>query len=130
VDISLGLDRVLLSDRKRGLIVVNATGVVKTGDYDQNNVVNAADYAAWIKNFGSNRSSVHDAPLADGNFNGITDAADYVIWRKFADAAAGSGGGNNMFGSGGEVPEPNTAILFAIAVGVLTSSRRSSRAAK
>ena len=52
VDLSRGLDQVLLSDRQRGLIVVNATGVLATGDYNMDMVVNDDDYATWASAFG------------------------------------------------------------------------------
>ena len=94
VDLSLGLNRVLLSDRKRGLIVVDASGVLIPGDYNQDMVVNAADYDVWRAAFGSTRSSVHDAPFADGNYDGVVDVADYVVWRDHlgqVQTGAGSG---------------------------------------
>ena len=52
VDLSLGLDTVLLSDRTRGLIVVDATGVLAPGDYNQDMTVDADDYASWRSSFG------------------------------------------------------------------------------
>jgi hypothetical protein len=107
VDISLGLNRVLLSDRIRGLIVVDATGVIARGDYNTDTVVNETDYAAWSTAFATTRSGVHDAPLADGNYNGIVDAADYVVWRKF-DPPPGAGGGN------ASVPEPSAVVQLVV----------------
>jgi hypothetical protein len=120
VDLSLGLKRVLLSDRKRGLIVVDASGVVIPGDYNQDMVVNADDYAVWRAAFGSTRSSVHDAPYADGNYDGIVDMADYVVWRDhFGQVQTGAGSGLG----GSIVPEPATAFLFAIGVGLMMTRR-------
>ncbi len=121
VDLSLGLNRVLLSDRQRGLIVVDASGVVAPGDFDTNMTVDVHDYNAWRAAFGSNRSSVHDAPLADGNRNGVVDAADYVIWRKMM-GSAGTGSSN--------VPEPSAALLvgvlsIAISASIQSRHRRS-----
>lgn len=71
------------------------------GDYDNDGDVNEDDYLVWNEGFGS---SVTADDGADGNGDGIVDAADYVVWRKFADAA----------GSGSQVPEPHTMMLFAI----------------
>ena len=118
IDLSLGLNRVLLSDRKRGLIVVDATGVVAQGDYNTDTFVNGSDYAAWRAAFGSTRSSVHDAPLSDGNYNGLVDAADYVLWRKRATLGAAS------IGEDTAVPESSTILLLAAATGALIGQQR------
>jgi hypothetical protein len=111
VDLSMGLNRVLLSDRTRGLIVVDATGVVAPGDYNQDMVVDADDYADWAAAFGTTKSSVHDAPLADGNLNGIVDAADYVFWRKYEGTM---GPGLGSFGGNHFVPEPGSLLLLVL----------------
>jgi hypothetical protein len=120
VDLSHGLSRVLISDRTRGLLVLDASGLVDPGDYNQDLTVNAEDYYEWAGTFGSKTISVHDAPLADGNFNGIVDAADYVVWRKFA-YAAGSGGGQPS------VPEPSAALLLTAGVAALALRVRGRR---
>jgi hypothetical protein len=129
VDLSLGLKRVLLSDRKRGLIVVDASGVVIPGDYNQDMVVNDEDYLVWREAIDTVRVSVHDAPLADGNFDGIVDGADYVVWRKnygLVQSAAGSlvGGFN--------VPEPATLFILLMGTcprGIFRRARAPGRAA-
>jgi hypothetical protein len=117
VDLSLGLNRVLVSDRIRGLIVLDATGVVARGDYNTDTVVNDTDYNSWTTAYNSTRISVHDAPLADGNYNGIVDTADYVVWRKF-EPILGAGGGNSS------VPEPGAILLVTIGIGLVLSRRR------
>jgi hypothetical protein len=121
VDLSMGLNRVLLSDRKRGLIVVDASDVVAPGDYNQDMVVDEQDYAVWLSAFGSTTSSVHDAPIADGNRNGIVDAADYVIWRKYVDTL-GSGAATSSGNSA--VPEPTSVLLLAFGVGLMLARRQ------
>jgi hypothetical protein len=118
IDLSGGLSRVLLSDRQRGLFVLNATGVVDEGDYNQDLTVDVDDYATWVKEFGGSGSSAfHQGSLADGNYNGIADAADYVIWRKFFDAA-GAGGGESS------VPEPGAMLLLIASIGTWIARRR------
>jgi hypothetical protein len=121
VDLSMGLKRVLLSDRQRGLIVVDASSVVIPGDYNQDMVVDADDYDVWRAAFGSTRSSVHDAPYADGNYDGVVDMADYVVWREHLGQVQ-TGAGSGLGGS--TVPEPTSAFLFAVGVGVMMSRRR------
>lgn len=124
VDLSLGLNRVLLSDRQRGLIVVDATGVVIPGDYNQDMVVNDADYAVWRATFGTTGSSVHDAPLADGNLNGVVDMADYVIWREHLGQTGPAGFGAGWILGASIVPEPSAFLLFAVGAGLMISRRR------
>lgn len=123
VDLSHGLNRVLLSDRKRGLIVVDASGVVARGDYNQDMVVDTDDYNKWRSAFGTTRISVHDAPLADGSGNILVDAADYVIWRKFV-GTTGPSSGSSSDSSG--VPEPASMLLLVVGNG-LTVWRRGAR---
>lgn len=124
VDLSRGLDQVLLSDRQRGLIVVDATGVVARGDYDQNMLVDDADHAKWIQVFGTDSSGVHDAPLGDGNYDEIVDAADYVIWRKFNGTSGPGSFVGGSFSTSPGVPEPTTMLLLAVGGGWLLSQRR------
>jgi hypothetical protein len=111
VDLSQGLDRVLLSDRTRGLIVVDATGVVARGDFNTDMLVNESDYQTWTNAFGTETSGTHNGPLADGNYDESVDAADYVVWRKFS-GLAGAGGV-------GAVPEPAGGVLFLLGAAVM-----------
>jgi hypothetical protein len=77
------------------------------GDYNNDSVVNAADYDLWKSELGS---LTHLA--ADGSGNGIVDTADFVVWRNFF--TGGSGSGSSL--GGGGVPEPTAACFFLIAV--------------
>ncbi len=74
------------------------------GDYNNDLVVNAADYTVWRSEFGS---TTHLA--ADGNGNGVVDLADYVIWRNIM-----SGGGAGLGSNLAAVPEPGSAALFVL----------------
>jgi hypothetical protein len=120
VDVSIGLNRVLLSDRKRGLIVVDASGVVAPGDYNQDNLVDSLDYVAWQGSFGATDSGQHIAPLADGNYNGIVDAADYVVWRNRVEPI----GGGNRADSSLAVPEPSSLSLVTLELCLLVAGLR------
>jgi hypothetical protein len=120
VDLSRGLDQVLLSDRQRGLIVLNATGVLAPGDYDMNMVVNDADYAEWAQAFGTSSSGAHDGPIGDGNYDEIIDAADYVVWRKFF----GTIGPGSAVAGLSAVPEPATMLLLSVGMGLFLSRCR------
>lgn len=123
VDLSMGLKRVLLTDRTRGLIVVDASAVVIPGDYNQDMVVNNLDYQVWRSSFGTTRSGVHDAPYADGNYDGVVDAADYIVWRDhFGQVQTGMAVGNSL------VPEPASALILTMGACVV-GLRRQPRAA-
>jgi hypothetical protein len=58
--------------------------LTRQGDYDDDDIVDADDYRAWVAAFDGNT-----APFwhADGNRNGVVDVADFTIWR--ANASAG-----------------------------------------
>jgi len=78
----------------------------RTGDYNDDHVVDASDYLVWRAAFGSATTS------ADGNNNGVVDMADFVIWRKnFLGQIAG---GSSLVGV--NVPEPSASILAAAAL--------------
>lgn len=125
VDLSLGLNKVMLSDRSRGLIVVNASGVLAPGDFNQDMEVNTADYTAWRNTFGTDSSGLHTGAFADGSNNGVVDAADYVVWRSHLGQSGplGQGAGASIGGES-SVPEPATILLFAAGVGLLISRCR------
>jgi hypothetical protein len=76
------------------------------GDYNEDGVVDAADYVYWRKAEGL---GLDDLPN-DNDDAGPVGAAEYSIWQiNFAS----SGGGGN---SNGAVPEPANSALVAVAV--------------
>jgi len=93
-------------------------GTSVPGDYNGNDVVDAADYVLWRKMPGT-------IP-ANANFRsevaspGTVDAADYTAWRaRF--------GNNSAFGSGlanSSVPEPASGLLLLIAASAACNLRR------
>lgn len=119
VDLSLGLKNVYLSDRSRGLIAVDASGVVIPGDYNQDMIVDQDDYQVWRESLGTDSSGLHIAAFADGNYDGIVNAADYTVWRDHlgqtgpwnAPGGASLNGGYTI--TRYAVPEP-TALLLAV----------------
>src|SRR5262245_24868577 len=48
-----------------------------TGDFNSNDMVDAADYVVWRKTLGSTTQID-----ADANGNGIVDPVDYQLWRQ------------------------------------------------
>ena len=95
------------------LSVVSTAALV--GDYNQNGVVDAADYAVWRDTLGT----VGGGLAADGDNSGEVDAADYVLWRaNFGQTAAGSATGLT---SGALVPEPASVMLLLTACAAIGS---------
>ena len=83
------------------------------GDYNQNGVVDAADYTVWRDTLGSTTNLA-----ANGNGNTLIDAADYNVWKQNFGRTSGGG-------AGAAVPEPGSAAL--VACGLLFILRSSSR---
>lgn len=80
------------------------------GDFNGDNLVDAADYNQWKQKFGS----VGDFG-ADGNDDSVVNAADYTIWRN----NFGRGSATSTLLAPDAVPEPTSMLLFVTAVGVL-----------
>jgi len=90
------------------------------GDYNCNNVVDAADYALWAKTNGTN---VQAYSGADGDGNGTVNQNDYDVWRShFGNTLSGDGqepsGANEQPASGelssaGDAPKATNGILLA-----------------
>ena len=100
-----------------------------TGDYNQNGVVDAADYVVWRDSVGQ----VGEALVADGDGSGAVDTGDYEVWRAhFGQNAAGSSASFRAVSA--VVPEPSTVALAAQPAAFLFTlvgfSRRHRRASR
>jgi lysozyme len=92
------------------------------GDYNQNGVIDAADYTLWRNTMGQN---VLPGRGADGNLNGVIDAGDFEVWRanfgKLVPNVPSGAGASSVAG----VPEPAaSALLLAAALNVLLCCRQ------
>jgi hypothetical protein len=87
--------------------VVQAPG--QDGDYNDDDTVDAADYAAWRKFVGADEGTLPNDPDADG---GTIGEPQYLTWvANFSEPAAGGGG------SGGNVaPEPSGIVLGLLCI--------------
>jgi len=83
------------------------TGLTGSGDYNDDNVVDAADYTVWRDSLGQ------AGPIltADGNRDGTVDGLDYDHWQVTFGASLGAGSGNAT-----SVPELEIVVLFAAAL--------------
>jgi hypothetical protein len=78
------------------------------GDYNQDGVVDAADYTMWQDTLGQFVLGSYDG--ADGNGNTVIDLYDYQVWKQnFGNTLPASG-------SGVPVPEPPSLILAVLIV--------------
>jgi hypothetical protein len=95
------------------------------GDYNGDDVVNAADYTVWRDTLGRTGSNLP----ADGNRNGQVDAADYTLWKSNFGDLVGSGGGN-LIGEvwvadgANAVPEPGASAMAGVVLVWVASIRR------
>jgi hypothetical protein len=84
------------------------------GDYNHDNVVDAADYVVWRSTLGQSGSGL----AADGNGNGTIDTGDYAVWKTNFGSTSGSGSGS--FVTVASVPEPaGGSLLFVAAIPLL-----------
>lgn len=78
------------------------------GDYNGNNVVDAADYTVWRDG----------GPLLnEGASPGVVDEEDYNFWKSHFGNVPGSG----SLAGGAAVPEPSSCVMAAIGGGLLLS---------
>lgn len=102
-----------------------------TGDYNDDGVVDAADYTIWRDTLGQSVATPGDG--ADGNLSGMIDAGDYAFWRAVygevmntVDLGSGAGAAVGLTSRGATtLPEPTSlrSILIATFALVLTGSR-------
>ena len=79
------------------------------GDYNENGVVDAGDYVVWRDSLGSETSLPNDDTMGVG-------PDDFDRWRiHFGESNLGGAGS----ASGAAAPEPTSAVLLAIAWGLL-----------
>jgi predicted nucleic acid-binding protein len=101
------------------IFVVSPTGATSgvSGDYNQNGIVDAADYTVWRDHMGQTASS-YTLPN-EGDSVGIVNQADFAFWKLHFGDHAGSGSGAS---ANTAIPEPTT--LGMLLLGFLTMSRR------
>jgi hypothetical protein len=108
---------------------IAGTAPPPTGDYNNNGMVDAADFVAWRNNLGQN------VTLPNDSSPGTVTPADFDVWRANFGQSGGPTGTSSLFpgivryitgGSASAVPEPGTMCLVGIGLAliVLGTSRR------
>ncbi len=93
-----------------------ASTTLLSADYNQNGIVDGADYTVWRDSIGQ---FVLPATGADGNGDGIIDEGDYTFWKeRFGTILDYTG-----TASSNAVPEPNSMSLFAMVLVFTTLNR-------
>jgi hypothetical protein len=83
--------------------------VAVPGDYNNDHVVNAADYVLWRDNLGA----ATEAGINNNGDGGGVTASDYTYWRTRFGNTSGAGAGS----FGAAVPEPAFFVLLMMAAG-------------
>ena len=110
-----GLDVVLM-----GLSTETVTPPGVPGDYNNNGIVDAADYTVWRDHLGQN-SPAYTLPN-EASSTGTVDASDYTYWHDHFGTHNGAGAGAGL--SSGAVPEPSTMALGLVGAIALGAFRR------
>lgn len=109
------------ADLNEAALAINAAAFLP-GDYNLDDVVDAADYTVWRDTLGS-----LTALAADGSGNDIVDAADYGVWLDhFGESIAGLTGEASALGAPTDsvsVPEPASIVLLAWWMTTLAAAR-------
>ncbi len=102
----------------------SVTAPALLGDYNGNNLVDAADYVLWRKTLGNNVSRPFVG--ADGDGSGAVDGPDYGVWRLHFGMSAGAGSSTLAAAATTEAAAPvNSAVLAGYSVGTLSAPLRS-----
>ncbi|HEY3394790.1 MAG TPA: PEP-CTERM sorting domain-containing protein, partial [Lacipirellulaceae bacterium] len=86
------------------------------GDYNNNGLVDAADYVIWRKLLGTNTQLQNEG---DGVTPGMVTDEDYATWRMNFGATATPGAGSSA-----AVPEPGAIVLAMLGLSLLGAYRR------
>jgi hypothetical protein len=99
------------------------------GDYNDDDVVDAADYTVWRDNLGSNFGLNGNGDEA-GASSGLVDEADFEFWKlNFGDTAGAGSGSSGAIDALNAVPEP-TSWMVAVTLALLCHRRRRPPAAQ
>ncbi len=99
--------------------VRDPVSTILPGDFDLDGDVDADDLTVWRHNHGATGSDPWN--LGDGDGDGDTDGADYLVWQQYSMSFANLGG---PLPAPSTVPEPSTAVLTLVGLGLASGRRR------
>ncbi|MCH2117922.1 MAG: hypothetical protein MK161_09525 [Pirellulales bacterium] len=88
-------------DAVGGTLILTSLFTGLPGDYNEDGVVDAADYTVWADSVGQAGAGL----AADGDGNGVIEQADYDLWKTHFTSTTASGSEVDR------VPEPTTLLL-------------------
>jgi hypothetical protein len=97
--------------------VVEYVPGILTGDYNNDHIVDAADFVVWRNSLGQ---TMAQGTGADGDGNGVVEPADLAVWRSHFGATSGPAAG---LGGSSTVPELVTWELGALMLLAFARSR-------
>jgi autotransporter-associated beta strand protein len=100
-----------------GTGTLNVTRYDLPGDFDNNNIVDAADLTVWRNGMAAGNAT------GDTNGDGYSNGADFLIWQRFLGAT------NPVVAAVAAVPEPTSLVAAAVASIALAGFRRQRRVA-
>jgi hypothetical protein len=109
---------------------VLGSAAAPAGDYNENGVVDAADYTVWRDTLGSTVTAFSGA---DGDGDGNVDQEDYNVWKADFGAGDGPSGPSTLVrgfvryvtsGAGTAVPEPSSVLLIGVGFALLAAGGR------
>ena len=102
-----------------------------TGDFNNNGMVDAADYTVWRDTLGQTTDPMgttflaadHSGPTP-GVPNGVVDPFDYEYWKAHFGQIAGGGAGASAGSSTAPIPEPATLLMLLFGMSTIFFRRR------
>ena len=105
----------------RSILVLILSPAAIPGDYNNDGIVDAADYTVWRDTFGQTGSGLAaDATGPSGVPDGLVDNLDYQFWvDHYGATSPGSGAGSTA-----TVPEPSSLVLLiASSIAIIVAGR-------
>lgn len=94
----------------QGVVVYGAIQAGLEGDFNNDGMVNLADYTVWRDNLGGSDVVLN----GNGAGQGTVGSADYQLWKSNFGATSGAGSGSLIASS--TVPEPASGLAIAVAL--------------